>query len=162
MFAGGGNWFGTNFSLRAVLGPDSYRAFVLWAFLAGGYFYVLLTALALTVPARRLRWSVHALAMTACVMLGYAVFIPYLPDEIPHWASLHVVLSAGACVVVMTALLLLLVYFRHWHLLAVWGIIVAVSGVLFIIGGRVTSALEVFFCLSASGLLRRFWRQSQI
>ena len=66
-------------------------------------------------------------------------------------------LSAGACVVVMGALLLLLVYFRHRKLLALWGGIVIVSGILLFLGGRVTSALEVFFCLSAGRLLRSLW-----
>ena len=157
LFAGGRNWFGSNFSLRAVLTLSHYRLFVVWAFLAGGYFYVLLTALTLTVPLRWLRGLLHLLSMASCVMLGYAVFIPYLPDAIPRWAALHVALAAGSCVVVMLALLLLLVYFRRWRLLAVWAGIAAVSALLLAIGGRVTSALEVFFCLSAARLLYRLW-----
>jgi len=140
-----------------VLSLSHYRAFVIWAVLTGGYFYVMLTGLTLTVARTGLRRSLHALSMAACVMLGYAALIPYLPEEIPRWAELHVVLSAGACVVVMGALLLLLVYFRHRKLLALWGGIVIVSGILLFLGGRVTSALEVFFCLSAGRLLRSLW-----
>lgn len=159
LFAGSGNWFATNFSLRAVLSLEHYRAFVVWSVLAGGYFYVLLTGLALNICARWLRRSVHAVAMTSCVMLGYAVFIPYLPDQIPRWVTLHVVLAAGACVMVMGGLLLLLLYFRERRLLALWGVIAGVSGILLAVGGQVTSALEVFFCLSAGGLLRILWKK---
>ena len=141
-----------------MLSLRHYKSFVVWAVLAGGGYYVPLTALALRVERPWLRRSLHAAAMAACVMLGYSVFIPYLPEEIPRWATLHVVLAAGACVVVMGALLALLVCFRAWKLLALWGGIVIVSGILLAVGGRVTSALEVFFCLSVGELLRNLWR----
>ena len=48
------------------------------------------------------------LALLACLALGYALAIPYLPDDFPGFASLHVVLAAGACVLLMLALLLAL------------------------------------------------------
>ena len=108
-----------------------------------------------------LRRGVYALSMAACVLLGYAAFIPYLPEELPGWAALHVAAAAGACVCVMAALLLLLVWAREWALLKCWVFIVLTSGALFLLGGRVTSALEVFFCLAAGGLLRNLWRNTR-
>ena len=35
LFAGSVQWFGTNFSVIAVTGPDHYRGFVYWGILAG-------------------------------------------------------------------------------------------------------------------------------
>ena len=56
LFAGGVQWFGTNFSVIAVTGPDHYRGFVYWGILAGGYFFVMLSKLAFSLPRRRERW----------------------------------------------------------------------------------------------------------
>ena len=52
LFAGSTAWFGTNFSVIAVLGPDHYRGFVYWGLLAGGYFFVMLSKLAFVLPRR--------------------------------------------------------------------------------------------------------------
>ena len=157
LFAGRGEWFSTNFSVRAVLGPDFFRGFVVWGVLTGGYFYVLLTSLALTLPQRPLRWTVHILSVAACTALGYALLIPYLPGDIPHWARLHVVMAAGACVLVMAALLLILLALRLRGLLLLWTGIAAVSGILFLTAGMVTTALEVFFTLCVDLLIRSIW-----
>lgn len=140
-----------------MVSPEDYRKFVFWAVLAMGYFYVLLTRLALRVPHPRVRRSVFVLALTACVSLGYAMFIPYLPDQIPNWAKLHVFLAAGSCVVLLVALLILLVYWRNGPLLKLWLGLNLCYGVLFLLGGMVTSALEVFFTLSAAFLTRSLW-----
>lgn len=135
-----------------------------WAVLAGGYFFVLLTRLTLTIPVRRLRWLLHVLILTACVSLGYAVLIPYLPEDIPRWASLHVALAAGSSVLLMAALLALLLSLRYWSLLWVWGCVTAVCAILFMTAGMVTTALEVFFTISAALLTRSIWlrRYAQI
>jgi len=122
-----------------------------------GYFYVLLVRLALRVPCAPLRRGVFLLTLAACVSLCYAVFIPYLPDMIPRWAVLHVVLAAGSCVLLLAAMLLLLLYWREWSLLRVWMAMNGGYGVLFLWGGMVTSALEVFFVISAALLLRSLW-----
>ena len=140
-----------------MVSPEDYRKFVFWAVLSMGYFYVLLTRLALRVPHLWVRRSVFVLALTACVSLGYAMFIPYLPDQIPDWAKLHVFLAAGSCEVLLAALLILLVYWRNGPLLKFWLGLNLCYGVLFLLGGMVTSALEVFFTLSAAFLTRSLW-----
>lgn len=157
LFAGGAEWFGTNFSVRAVLGADYFRGFVIWGFLAGGYFFAMLTRLILTLPEVWLRRGLHILILSACVSLGYAIVIPYLPEHIPSWAKLHVCLAAGSCILLMTALLVLLLRLRYHSLLLVWLAITVCSGVLFFTAGMVTTALEVFFTISASLLIRRMW-----
>ena len=104
LFAGSVEWLGTNFSVIAVTGKDHYWGFVYWGALAGGYFAVMLTKLALILPRLWQRSAVCLLALLACLALGYALAIPYLPDDFPGFASLHVVLAAGACVLLMLAL----------------------------------------------------------
>ncbi len=118
---------------------------------------MLLTALAVHIPTPALRRSVHAAAMVSSVMLGYAVFIPYLPADIPRWAKVHVAMAASSCVLIMGALLLILLAFRLDGALLLWLGITAVSGILFLTAGMVTSALEVFFTLSTTLLTRSIW-----
>ena len=156
-FAGSSDWFRSNFSILAVVSPEDYRKFVFWGACSMGYFYVLLARLALRVPHPWARRSVFLLALTACVSLGYAMLIPYLPDQIPGWAKLHVVLAAGSCVVLLAAVLILLLYWRKWNLLKIWLALNLCYGILFLSAGMVTSALEVFFTLSAALLLRSLW-----
>lgn len=159
LFAGSRAWLRTNFSVRAVLGEDFYRGFVLWGLLAGSYFFVMMTRLILTLPGWKLPALLHSMTLGACLALAYAIAIPYLPADFPRWADLHVVLAAGACVLLMAEILLLLLVLpaRCRHLLWAWGGIVLGSGALFAIGGMVTTALEVFFTLSATLLLRKLW-----
>lgn len=89
--------------------------------------------------------------------------MPYLPDNFPRFAKLHVLLAALACVLLMLALLAVCLACRREELegwryhLRDWGGIVFFSGVLFAAGGMVTSALEVFFTISAALLARRLW-----
>ena len=146
LFAGSVEWLGTNFSVIAVTGKDHYWGFVYWGALAGGYFAVMLTKLALILPRLWQRSAVCLLALLACLALGYALAIPYLPDDFPGFASLHVVLSL----------------YRdspeNYRLLLVrWGLIVGGSGLLFLLAGMVSSALEVFFTITAALLTRRIW-----
>lgn len=90
----------------------------------------MLTKLALILPRLWQRSAVCLLALLACLALGYALAIPYLPDDFPGFASLHVVLAAGACVLLMLALLLVLLSLyrdspENYRLLLVrWGLIV--------------------------------------
>ena len=163
LFAGSVEWLGTNFSVIAVTGKDHYWGFVYWGALAGGYFAVMLTKMALIMPRLWQRSAVCLLALLACLALGYALAIPYLPDDFPGFASLHVVLAAGACVLLMLALLLVLLSLyrdspENYRLLLVrWGLIVGGSGLLFLLAGMVSSALEVFFTITAALLTRRIW-----
>lgn len=162
LFAGSVEWFGTNFSVIAVTGKDHYWGFVYWGVMAGGYFAVMLTKLALILPRLWQRIVVCLLTLLACLALGYALAIPYLPDDFPGFASLHVVLAAGACVLLMLALLLVLLFLyrrgpERRPLLVRWGLIAGGSGLLFLLAGMVSSALEVFFTITAALLTRRIW-----
>lgn len=163
VFAGSMAWFSTNFSVLAVTGRDYYRGFVVWGLLAGGYFLTVVWALSCTLSRRGMRWSVRLLGLTACAALGLALAVPYLPEDFPRFAQLHVLLAFLSCVLLMLALLLIGLSCRAeevegWrYLMRDWGGIVFFSGVLFAASGMVTSALEVFFTISAAMLARRFW-----
>ena len=99
--------------------------------------------------------------------LGYALAIPYLPDYFPRFAALHVGLAAGACALLMLALLVILLILRrqrperYGRLLIAWGLIVLGSAVLFLIPRMVSSALEVFFTISAALLARKLYMLRQ-
>ena len=86
LFAGSVEWLGTNFSVIAVTGKDHYWGFVYWGALAGGYFAVMLTKLALILPRLWQRSAVCLLALLACLALSNAYastprhFLPYTAD----------------------------------------------------------------------------------
>lgn len=161
LFAGSVQWFGTNFSVIAVTGPDHYRGFIYWGVLAGGYFLTVLTALTRRLPVRWARWTVRLLTGSAVLALAYALAIPYLPAYFPRYAALHVLLAASACVLLMLALLLVILTLRrrdpvrYGRALRGWWLIAAGSGGLFLIPRMVSSALEVFFTITAALLARR-------
>lgn len=163
LFAGSVRWFGTNFSVIAVTGADHYRGFLCWGLLAGGYFFVMLNALAAALPDFWGRLTTRLLAAAACLCLAYALAIPYLPRYFPKYAALHVLLAALACVLLMLALLAVLLSLRRrdpvrWKgPLRGWGLIVVGCAVLFLIPRMVSTALEVFFTISAALLARRLW-----
>jgi len=163
LFAGSVEWLGTNFSVLAVTGRDHYRGFFLWGLMAAGYFLAVLTSLARTLPKRRERWGLIFLCLTACACLGCALVVPYLPEDFPQFAKLHVVLAFGACALMMAAILLALLCCRradkkrYNKLLWAWLFITTGSAVLFLAAGMVSSALEVFFTISAALLVRKLW-----
>ena len=153
LFAGSRAWFSTNFSVIAVTGPDHYRGFLYWGVLAGGYFFLMLMKLASILRSRVAQTAAILLTLAACLSLCYALAIPYLPEQFPRYADLHVILAALACVLLMLALLVALLALyrrqpdRYVPLLRAW----------FIIPQMVSSALEVFFTISAALLVRKAW-----
>lgn len=72
-------------------------------------------------------------------------------------------LAFVSCVLLMLDVLMALLWCRKEDptrfkgLVRTWGLIVAGSGVLFATAGIVTSALEVFFTVSAALLVRKMW-----
>lgn len=163
LFAGSVTWLGTNFSVLAVTGKGHYRGFVLWGLLAGVYFLVMLMKLTATLSGVWRRGGLYFLILTACGSLGYAILIPYLPDQFPRYARLHVMLAFSACVLVMAALLVVILSCRredkagYGPLLWAWLAIAVGCGLLFALAGMVSSALEVFFTISATLLVRSLW-----
>lgn len=164
LFAGSVQWFSTNFSVLAVTGADHYRGFLVWGVLAGAYFLVLLGRLAHTLTKRWQRRGMYLLLIAAVVCLGAGLPLPYLPTDYPEVAKLHIFLIFSACVWMMGAILFLLLSFRredgsYRGLVWAWWAIVAGCGVLFVLSGIISTALEVFFTLSAAQLVRSLWQR---
>lgn len=163
LFAGSVRWFGTNFSVTAVTGPDHYRGFICWGVLAGGYFFVMLSKLAFTLPARWERGLARLLSACAALALAYTLAIPYLPAYFPKYAALHVALAAGSGVLLMADLLFIILVHRsrdpeRWAgAMRLWRGTVLGCAVLFLIPRMVSTALEVFFTISAALLARKVW-----
>jgi len=166
LFAGSITWFGTNFSVIAVTGEDHYRGFFLWGVLAGSYFLFVLLDICSTLPGLRLKLLLGLLAALAVICLGAALFVPYLPRLAPRWADLHVVLAFSACALLMAALLAVILALRRRgigkSLLPAWWGIVLVCAALFLLCGIISSALEIFFILSAAHLARSLWRRCHL
>ena len=164
LFAGARRWLSTNFSVLAMLGEEFWRGFVVWGVLMGGYFLVVLLGLGATLPSRGGRWSVNVLASAAlCALLG-ALLTPYLPGRFPIHARRHVALAMAACVMLMASLGLVI-----WQGLREsparyrvpalgWLLLAAGCGALLVLGGMVTSALEVYFAIGSVLLGRRLWQ----
>ena len=141
LFAGSVEWFGTNFSVIAVTGPDHYRGFVYWGILAGSYFFVILSRLAFGLPRRWIRTVVRLLAVCAVLALAYVLLMIDLQFIILVMRRQDPVRWAGP-------------------LRACWGM-AAVCAILFAIPRMVSTALEVFFTLSATLLARRVFLLQQ-
>lgn len=159
LFAGGERWLDTNFSVLAALGVGQFRGFVLWGMLLTAYFLALMILICRTLKRRRVILTITVLA---CLMLAGALLLPYVPESFPKAAKAHVMLAFSACVLLMLALLLILLRCRRVHasyrsLIWGWIAIAAVSGVLLVAAGKVTSALEVWFVITTALLVRSLW-----
>ena len=69
-FAGGTEWFGSNFSVIAVTGWDHYRGFLYWGLLAGSYFFVVVNRLAFSLPGQWARLAGSWLLLARCLAPG--------------------------------------------------------------------------------------------
>lgn len=155
LFACGAPWLTTNFS---VLGSfaDRRLAFLIWGILVGCYFN---WAMERVLP--RLRgghWARRG-KDAALVLLALSVLTPYLPEETPFRAFLHVVFAAISTVLLLVVLLVLMVrWYRRvgrpalFYLLWVVGTCV-VALVLLAWAGIVSSALEIFLTVSLTLLM---------
>lgn len=158
-FARGSNWFTTNFS---VLGnTDGYQLrFVLWGVLIGLYFFWSLRQIIARMPQKpHGTW----LAPAALILLIFAVTTPYLPESFPVKSILHVIFAFTASVCLLLCLCLTV-----WQLyqlepetylpfLGCLAVIALVSLFLFFLAGIISSALEIFFTITAAILTRQLY-----
>ena len=167
LFAGSIKWFSTNFSVLAVTGKDHWRGFLVWGVLAGGYFLVMLVSLTRSLKQKWLRRVLYTVTAGACICLGIALPLPYVPEYFPGIARLHIMMAFSACALLMGALLLAVVGLgrEYRSFLRGWWAIVVCCAALFVLAGIISSALEVFFTISVTLFIRRLWlrvyRQNQ-
>lgn len=161
LFAADSNWFTANFSvLGNQIGQE--KRFALWGLLVGGYFYRCLRKIigCMEKPLRG-AWLVP----TALLLLVFAVTTPYLPETLPRQSFLHVVFAFCAAVCLIVVLFLIVWKLKQEDartyapfLGGLWGI---AGGSLFLLAlaGMISSALEIFFTISASVLVCRLYRK---
>ena len=148
--------FSLNFSVIGnMLGRK--KGFCLWGIMTGWYFYAVLSQVAARL---RLCKGVRCLVHTALFLLFCAVTTPYLPEELPFKAFLHIVFAMASALC-----LCLYLFFAAWRLLdedrtagliTLWclAVILLISAALLILVGIVSSALEIFFTFSTVFLSR--------
>lgn len=157
LFAWDTNWFTTNFS---VIGNMEYRnnAFLFWGIMIGLYFFFILNRILKWIPSGR---KETVLVIISELLLALAVFTPYLPEQFPFRSFLHVIFAFLASLILLASLYLILwklmrideTRFRPY--LNVLVLSTAVSAVLLIIAGIVSSALEIYFTISCVVLVRK-------
>lgn len=168
LFASGTDWFASNLS---VIGnwPDRRLAFAGLGLVIGIYFHMVLNRLMVHLP----RHGKESLLLNAAfLLLVMAVATPYLPRQVPFQAFLHVVFAFLSAVSLLFCLYRIL-----WLLSATSGdarrllkpyritllLITLFSGCLLLSAGIVSSALEIFFILTATIMVQRLYRDfSQI
>ena len=165
LFIRGTNWFTSNLS---VIGsrPTRRAAFFLLGVIIGLYYYEALKKLLIYLP--RHIWE-HRLLLTALFLLLLAVTTPYLPETVPLQSFLHVVFAFVSSVLLAVCLYLIL-----WRLSALspaarrflrpsrvsMVAITVVSGLLLLMAGIISSALEVFFIIATTVLVQRLYTLS--
>lgn len=164
LFAGDGGWLEHNFSVLAVAGPERYRSFCWWGMLNCGYFSAVMLSLSASFPGIH-RWGLTGLTALSCGCLGSGLLVPYLPEAVPELGEAHILLTFSSCVGLMGAVLWTILLCRRGEragyrpLLWGWWGILGGSALLFGLGGMVSTALEVFFALSAAQLVRLLWHR---
>lgn len=161
LFAWGTDLFTLNFSVLGSL-ANRKNAFLLWGIIVGIYFYYVLKKIIRTLPRNK---KESALCTTALVLLAFAVTTPYLPENRPFRAFLHVIFAFTASVLLLATLYLIV-----WKLCCMnrtayrpyfvcLNVITVLSAMLLVLAGIVSSALEIFFTVSSTLLLIRLYRK---
>uniref|UniRef100_UPI003A93B939 hypothetical protein n=1 Tax=Enterocloster clostridioformis TaxID=1531 RepID=UPI003A93B939 len=143
------SWTGTNLS---VLGnrTGNKLLFAVWGFATGIYYCVYVRYLFHIGKYRNPEG--RTLMYTAAVFLLMAVMIPYMPEEYPLKADIHVLLAFS-----IIGFLRFLSSRDRMRFRRAWGILwmMAVCSVLFLLeAGFITSFLEIFIITGLCGYLR--------
>lgn len=161
LFARNTDLFTTNFSVIGSI-DGRQNAFFFWGVLVGWYFFRELKGILPFVPnsARE-----HRITITACVLLALAVSTPYLPDRLPFQAAFHVVCAFSSSVLLLGCMysLILKLYRRdrtgYRPYLTGISLTAGLSAALLFAAGIVSSALEIFFTISCTLLIRRLHKK---
>ena len=161
LFARGTDLFRLNFSVLGSL-ANRKNAFLLWGIIVGIYFYYVLRKIIHHLPRNR---KETVTSVSALILLAFAVTTPYLPENRPFRAFLHVIFAFSASVLLLACLYLIVwklycmnreVYRPYFICL---NIITVLSAMLLCLAGIVSSALEIFFTVSCTLMLIRLYRR---
>ena len=162
MFVSGTNWFTSNLSVIGSF-PDRRAAFLFMGITIGLYYLIVLRRLLSCLPHRNLETG---LLYTAFFLLILAILTPYLPHAVPFQSFLHVAFAFTSSMLLALCLYLIL---RHLSALSQASrrflrpyrvsmvMIIAVSGILLVIAGIISSALEIFFIIATTILVQRLY-----
>lgn len=157
LFAWDTNWFTTNFSVIGTMDHKN-NAFLIWGIMIECYFFFTMNRILKWIPSGK---KEAGLVIMSELLLALAVFIPYLPEQLPVVSFLHVIFAFFASVLLLFSLYLILwkltqidsaIYRPYLNLLI---LSTAVSGVILMAAGIVSSALEIYFTISLVVLVRR-------
>ena len=174
LFVRGTDWFAANFSVISSL-KEKENAFALWGALVSCTLYRMVfpliqsapfskraSSLLCRPPARRLCYLLLNLSF---LFLISAVILPYLPDQFPIQAGLHIFFAFFSAVFLFFCLAVL-VYALYSSrpskyaacLFSLWAS-AAVSLLLLKAAGIVNTVLEVFVTITACVLIRNLYRK---
>lgn len=161
LFAGDTDWFHKNFSIIRNIGFRKW-AFVVWGMILIFYFYFSMKDIVNSLPHPKLQ---RFLSQWSLLLLILTILTPYKPKDFPFFSSLHVWFAFVCPVFLMISLLAVIIQCRKIHphlyrpfLIGFWGI-VAASAAFYLSAGMINSALEVFFIISSSILVKRIHRR---
>lgn len=161
LFIRGSHIFNSNFSVHGNL-PCNQLEFLIWGIMNGFYFYILIKKILNRIG--KTNKETIILNITG-ILLFMAITTPYLPNQVPFRSFLHIVFAF-----VSALLLLLELYLIVWRLyrqnnydfriyLYSLHYITAISLLLLIFVGIVSTALEFFFSISCVVLTCNLYKQ---
>lgn len=160
-FVQGSNWFTTNFSVLGNL-FGRQEEFVLWGLIVGIYFFWCLRRIVRLMPEKpRCTWLIPL----SLVLLTFAITTPYLPEQLPLKAFLHIVFAFIAAVCLMVCLYLIVWKLYQGENEAYRPYLIGLTGItlfstfLLMLAGIVSSALEIFFTISTVVIVYRLYRK---
>lgn len=155
------NWFTTNFSVLGNL-FGRQEEFVLWGLVVGIYFFWCLCRIVRLMPEKpRCTWLIPL----SLVLLTFAITTPYLPEQLPLKAFLHIVFAFIAAVCLMACLYLIVWRLYQGENEAYRPYLIGLTGItlfstfLLMLAGIVSSALEIFFTISTVVIVYRLYRK---
>jgi hypothetical protein len=154
------NWFTSNFSVISQL-PNRQIFFLLWAALINFCFYFLIKRILNVVPNHRQEKNLLIVIM---IFLFLTTQLPYQPLTLPFQSLLHVCFAwiTAALFTFCLYRIIFKLYYRKKDLYRSYAIaltvITCICILLFFMTGIVSSALEIFFVLSCTFLLKSLYK----
>ena len=164
LFAGRTDWFHENFSIIRNFGIRKW-AFVLWGMILIFYFYISMKDIVNSFPKRKLE---RFLSKSSLCLLILTVLTPYRPEVFPFFSSLHVWFAFVCPTVLMISLLCIIIQCKKQNPTLyrpfLWGfwMITAACAAFYLHADMINSAVEVFFVISCTLLVRQIHRRASL
>lgn len=161
LFIRGSHIFNSNFSVHGNL-PCNQLEFLIWGILNGLYFYILIKKILKLIGKPKKETIILNIAS---ILLFMAITTPYLPSLVPFRSFLHIVFAFISALLLLLELYLIVlslyrqnsydfrIYLYSLHY------ITAISFLLLILVGIVSTALEFFFSISCVVLTCNLYKQ---